>query len=103
MSLAEISNLCLVIALILYVLGFFGFVISIVGKKWSNRDPKVHQSKWSRFAFMLSLLGVIAHLSFFFTRWISSGHIPTSNMFEFLTFLSMMIMIAFLILYLIYK
>lgn len=59
--------------------------------------------RWGKFAFFLSVAGLVSHLTFFFTRWYSGGHIPTSNMFEFMTFLAMMIMVAFIIVFLIFK
>ena len=42
------------------------------------------------------------HLVYFILRWIASGHIPVSNLFEFLTFLSLMVGIAFLVIFRIY-
>lgn len=51
---------------------------------------------------MLTVLGWLSHLVFFITRWIYAGHIPVSNMFEFMTFLGMMIILAFIILYFLY-
>ncbi|MGV7608787.1 hypothetical protein PJN30_29815, partial [Mycobacterium kansasii] len=54
-------------------------------------------------AFVTASIGLIGHLLYFFTRWAGSGHVPVSNMYEFMTFLSMAIMIAFLVLYFIYK
>ncbi|MFD1955775.1 cytochrome c biogenesis protein CcsA [Paenibacillus thailandensis] len=79
------------------------FVIAIAGKRWSNREPLAHEKRWSKISFIAACLGLALHLTFFFTRWIGSGQIPTSNMYEFMTFLAMAIMIAFVIVYLIYR
>ena len=103
MSLEQFSNGSLVAALLLYAVSFFIYTIAVVGRRWSNRDAKAHERKWSRAAFVLAISGLVLHLTFFFTRWIYAGHIPTSNMFEFMTFLAMMITIAFLILYALYR
>ncbi|MFF2482122.1 cytochrome c biogenesis protein CcsA [Paenibacillus sp. NPDC058071] len=103
MSLVEFSSDAFVVAFFLYCFAFLFYVIAIAGRKWSNRDPQVHQKKWSRIAFITSTLGLAGHLVFFFTRWIGSGQIPTSNMYEFITFLGMAIMIAFTIVYAIYR
>lgn len=103
MSLYDISNTALVVALLLYTLSFFTFVISIVGKNWRNREATQHVKKWSQIAFVFSVLGLISQLTFFFVRWNYGGHIPVDNMFGFLTFLAMMIMIAFMVIYWIYK
>lgn len=103
MSLEQFSNSALVIALFVYAVSFFVYTVAVVGRRWSNRDPIVHDRTWSRAATSLTLVGLAAHLTFFITRWIYSGHIPTSNMFEFMTFLAMMITAAFLVIYAIYR
>lgn len=103
MTLQNVSNTFLVIALALYTLSFIGFVIAVAGSKWSNRDPENHKQKWGRLAFGLTVAGWLSQLVFFITRWIYAGHIPVSNMFEFMTFLGMMIMLAFIVFYLIYR
>src|SRR5699024_11575582 len=43
------------------------------------------------------------HIVYFILRWIASGHASVSNMFEFVSFLGMSIVFAFIILYFIYK
>ena len=75
---------------------FLLFVLSITGKRWSNRDPEAHTKQWGFVAFITSVVGFACHVTFFFTRWAEGDHIPTSNMYEFMTFLGMMIMFAFL-------
>ncbi|GGG57351.1 cytochrome c biogenesis protein CcsA [Paenibacillus radicis (ex Gao et al. 2016)] len=103
MSLIDFSSDAFVVAFFLYCFAFMFYVIAIAGKKWSNRDPEKHEKKWGLIAFVTSSLGLVGHLTFFFTRWIGSKQIPTSNMYEFITFLGMAIMIAFTIVYAIYK
>lgn len=97
------SSLFLLIAFLCYNVGFLLFVLSITGKKWSHGNPEQHTKRWGRVAFAVSLIGFICHLVFFFTRWYEGGHIPTSNMYEFMTFLGMMSVFAFIVLYLIYR
>ncbi|MEW9699034.1 cytochrome c biogenesis protein CcsA [Paenibacillus sp. SI8] len=103
MNVNSVSSTFLFIAFFVYLFAFLIFVLSITGKKWSNRDPEEHTKRWGFAAFILSVAGFACHLTFFFTRWAEGGHIPTSNMYEFMTFLGMMIMFAFLIVYLIYR
>lgn len=103
MSLESVSSTFLLFAFIFYCLSFGLFAIAITGKRFSAREPQEHTRLWSRFGFGVAVLGLIAHLVFFFTRWAAAGHIPTSNMFEFMTFLAMMTMVAFVIVYLIYR
>lgn len=98
-----VSGTFLLIALILYTLSFFGFVIAVTGKKWSERDPEGHTKRWGKIGLATTITGFAAQLVFFLTRWYAAGYIPTSNMFEFMTFLAMMIVLAFIIVYLIYR
>jgi len=103
MSLIDFSSDSFIVAFFLYCFAFIFYCIAVSGKKWSNRDPKAHEARWSKIAFITSTLGLIAHLTFFFTRWIASGQIPTSNMYEFITFLGMAIMIAYTIVHFMYR
>ena len=103
MNWLSISSGAFLAAFALYCVAFLLYVISVIGRKWNNREPAAHTRKWSGIAFVFSSLGLAAHLVFFFARWAGAGHIPTSNMYEFLTLLGMMIMIAFTILYAIYR
>ena len=103
MNLESVSSTSLLIAFILYTVSFFLFVIAVTGKKWSSRDPEQHTRKWANLGFIAAIAGLAAQLVFFFARWYVAGHIPTSNMFEFMTFLAMMIMAAFVVIYLIYR
>lgn len=103
MNVSTVSSTFLLIAFFVYILAFLLFVISITGKKWSNRDPEEHTKRWGFISFIVSVIGFLCQVTFFFTRWYEAGHIPTSNMYEFMTFLGMMIMLAFLIVFLIYR
>jgi ABC-type transport system involved in cytochrome c biogenesis permease subunit len=103
MNLEQWSGVALLIAFILYNVAFITYAIAVAGKKWSNRDPIVHLRRWSRLALTLTIIGFASQLTYFFTRWYSAGHIPTSNMFEFMTFLSMAIIAAFIVLFTIYR
>ena len=103
MSLQDVSNTGLGAALALYTLSFIVYMIALLGSKWKGRDPVQHKRKWGNAGFIIAVLGWVSQLTFFVTRWIYSGHTPVSNMFEFMTFLGMMIMLAFIIVYAIYR
>lgn len=103
MSLLDFSSTIFIVAFFLYCFAFIFYCIAVAGKKWSNRDPKEHEARWSKIAFIVSTSGLVAHLLFFFTRWIGSGQVPTSNMYEFITFLGMAIMVAYTIIHFMYK
>ncbi|GIP25550.1 cytochrome c biogenesis protein ResC [Paenibacillus sp. J23TS9] len=103
MKLLDFSSNMFVVAFFLYCAAFILFAVALMGRRWSNRDPEAHMKKWGGIAFLGSSLGLIFHLIFFVTRWIGGEHIPVSNMYEFMSFLSMMVMVAFTVVYLIYR
>ncbi|WP_042145749.1 c-type cytochrome biogenesis protein CcsB [Paucisalibacillus sp. EB02] len=98
-SLLETSSSMLFTAFILYLVAtfFFGFTIK----------DKTSEEKRSGFAgklaITLTIIGLVAQLVYFITRWMASGHAPVSNMFEFVTFLGMCLVLAFIIIWFIYK
>ncbi|RAP76428.1 cytochrome c biogenesis protein CcsA [Paenibacillus montanisoli] len=103
MSLLDFSSDAFIAAFFLYCFGFMFYGVSALGRKWSNRSPEEHTRRWGRIAYAVSILGFAAHVTFFITRWIGGGHIPTSNMYEFMTFLAMAIMFAFVVVNAIYR
>lgn len=102
-SISKPSSTYFIIAFALYCVSFLVFVLAIAGKNWSGRDPEAHMRRWGSVAFGIAVIGFVFHLLFFFTRWYLAGHIPTSNMYEFMTFLGMMIVFAFIVVFLIYR
>lgn len=103
MSLLDFSQKSLMAALLIYSASFIFFMIAVGGRKWSHREPAAHARRWGWIGFGAAALGWAAHVTFFVTRWIAGGHIPTSNMYEFMTMLAMAIMLAFIVIYLIYR
>jgi ABC-type transport system involved in cytochrome c biogenesis permease subunit len=99
----DFSSNAFITAFALYCAAFISYSIAVAGKSWSNRKPEDHKVRWGKIGFSLAVLGWLAHLTFFFTRWYGGGHIPTSNMYEFMTFLGMAIMFAFIVVFLIYR
>ncbi|UFJ43275.1 cytochrome c biogenesis protein CcsA [Brevibacillus humidisoli] len=93
----------LLVSFILYVVATIVFVLAITGKRWANRDPQEHERAYGRSGFVLVVIGFVAQLGYVIARWIAGGHSPTSNMFEFMAFLSFCIVLAFLIIYRIYR
>ncbi|MEK5061322.1 cytochrome c biogenesis protein CcsA [Paenibacillus shunpengii] len=102
-NLLDLSSNAFLIAFFLYCAAFIVYAIAIMGRKFSNRDPIVHVKKWGKIGLIITSTALVAQLIYFFTRWIGAGHIPVSNMYEFMSFLSMMVIIAFIVLYAIYK
>ncbi|WP_059170996.1 c-type cytochrome biogenesis protein CcsB [Bacillus sp. FJAT-27445] len=91
---AALSSNLLYIAFILYLIATFLFGGSIKTEM---------KSKWRTLAIASSIVGFVAQLGYFITRWIVAGHAPVSNLFEFTTFFGMALVGAFIIIYFIYK
>src|SRR5699024_12575946 len=51
----------------------------------------------------LTIIGFLAKVVYFISRWIAGGNAPVSNMFEFVTFLVMTLVFAFILIYFIYR
>ncbi|UQW98500.1 c-type cytochrome biogenesis protein CcsB [Rummeliibacillus sp. G93] len=100
MSLIDLSSTLLFIAFIAYLVGtlFFGGAV-----KGGKKDASVSNKKWGTIAITVTIIGFIANLGYFITRWIYSGHAPVSNMFEFTTAFGMFVVGAFILIYFIYK
>ena len=60
----EFSSDAFIAAFFLYCFGFIFYMIAIGGKKYgNNRKPEAHVKRWSRIAFIVSILGLAAHLT----------------------------------------
>lgn len=95
----ELSSTLLYIAFFAYLVGTFLFGGSI-----RNKQKKVEkQSKWTIVAMAVTIVGLISNIGYFITRWIASGHAPVSNLYEFATAFAMMLVLAFVVLFFIYK
>ncbi|RXT13856.1 c-type cytochrome biogenesis protein CcsB [Ammoniphilus sp. CFH 90114] len=98
-----LSGNLLLFAFISYVLSSIAFVISVTGKRWSDRSPEQHKNRWGWIGFGIAVIGFLFQTGFIITRWIAGGHFPTSNMFEFMAFLAYSIILAFIIIFLVYR
>lgn len=103
MTVVQLSSTLLLIAFILYTIGTVVFAVSVTGKNFSQKNGGHVGQRIGYVGFGIALLGFLSQLGYFFARWKADGHIPDSNMFEFTTFFSMMMVLAFIIIYLIYK
>lgn len=103
MQLYQISDLLLDTAFFLYVLSSVVFIVAMTGKNWAGRDPKQHEMRFGRIAYWMAVVGFVAQTGYVITRWVAGGHSPTSNMFEFMAFFDYCIILAYLIIYRIYK
>lgn len=100
----------LLVAFFLYLFSAIAFIVSITGRKWkknANNNVQEYQQDFGRrlgtVGYVLAILGVVCHVIFIVYRVVKGGHFPTSNMFEFMSFLGFCIALAFLLIYGMYK
>ncbi|MFD2672856.1 cytochrome c biogenesis protein CcsA [Marinicrinis sediminis] len=103
MNALELSNGALVASMLLYISSFFLFVFAALGKSFRSDHPARRQRKWSKIALTVGIIGFVAQLTYFIARWIYISHTPLSNLFEYMTFLSMMIVASFFVIYALYR
>jgi cytochrome c-type biogenesis protein CcsB len=96
----QLSSSLLYIAFIIYLFSTLFFAMSISDKKDKNEG---FTKRWGKIGFISACAGFLAQLGYFVCRWLASGHAPVSNLFEFTTFFGMMMVLAFILIYIIYR
>lgn len=99
----SLSSNLLYTAFILYLIALVFFGGAIKQKKGLQQKEKKGMSRWSKIGITITIAGFIAQLGYFITRWIVAGHAPVSNLFEFTTFFGMAVVLAFIVIFFIYK
>lgn len=102
MSLIDISGNLLFVAFIAYLIATLLFGGAIKTSKPDDATTK-SANRWGSLAIIATIIGLIAQLGYFITRWIYTGHAPVSNMFEFTTAFGMFIIAAFILIYYMYR
>lgn len=100
MTWAEISANLLYVAFLAYLIAAIVFGGAVKGNK--ERSFK-SEARWGNAAFIITIIGFISQLGYFFTRWAATGHAPLSNMFEFTTAFGMTLVGGFIVIYFLYK
>jgi cytochrome c-type biogenesis protein CcsB len=98
-SMAEWSSNLLYIAFIMYLVA----TLFLGGSIRQKNTTETNQGKWGFIGIVITILGFVAQLGFFFLRWAVAGHAPVSNLFEYTTFFGMTLVGAFIIIYFIYR
>lgn len=83
-------------ASILYVAGFIG------QRRLAAAGPTFYQ-KAPDWAYLLITAGTVAHAAGILARWQGAGHWPASNMYEFIGFMAFSSMLAFQVIYRLYR
>lgn len=99
---AEISSNLLLVAFFVYLTATIYFAVSLTGKRFKNKAGE-EQNKAGLLGYISSVVALLFALGYFVTRWIAAGHAPVSNLFEYTTFFGIMMSLAFVIIYPIYK
>lgn len=98
------GNLTTISAVMLYTaFAFYSIATVIFGVTIKDKRKQVGKGKIGITAITLTIIGLVAQIVYFITRWVAAGHAPVGNMFEFMTFLGMSIVLAFIIMYFIYE
>ena len=100
MTMVSVSETLLFVAFVAYLVATFLFGGAV---KTSNAAAKKSYKRWGTLAIIVTIIGFIANLGYFITRWIAAGHAPVSNLFEFTTAFGMLVVGAFILIYFIYK
>lgn len=98
----QLSSNLLLAAFFLYLLSTIFFAVSVTGKKFKNKAGE-EKNKAGLLGYLTAFVALLLALGYFGTRWYVAGHAPVSNLFEYTTFLGIMMSLAFVIIYPIYK
>ncbi|WP_242694642.1 c-type cytochrome biogenesis protein CcsB [Pseudogracilibacillus auburnensis] len=98
------SNIATLSSSMLYTaFAFYSLATVMFGVTIKDKNQQKKKGRTGTVAITLTIIGLSAQLIYFITRWIAGGHAPVGNMFEFMTFLGMSIVLAFIIIYFIYR
>ncbi len=100
MELATVSSNLLLVSFIAYLIAtlFFGGAV-----KGAKSQTSYRNSRSGTIGIVITIIGFAAHIGYFITRWMASGHAPVSNMFEAVTALGIILVAAIILLYYLYK
>ncbi len=79
------------------------FVASVNKRKQNKEEESTKKGMAVKWGIVIAFIGLIFQIAYFTTRWIAVGHPPVSNMFEYLTFFGMMIVVGSFVIYFIYR
>ena len=96
----SVSETLLFVAFVAYLVATFLFGGAV---KSSAASARKSYKRWGNLAIIVTIIGFVANLGYFITRWIAAGHAPVSNLFEFTTAFGMLVVGAFILIYFIYK
>lgn len=84
----------------LITIAFFILLVALVPLALSIKNEK---KKYEKIAIIMIVIAFIMEVAYFILRWLSTGHAPVSNMYEFIATFSIMIILGYLITYRYYR
>ncbi|SHE44195.1 cytochrome c-type biogenesis protein CcsB [Seinonella peptonophila] len=88
---------------LLYLFSSISFMMGLTGKNTDAEVANKKANRWGKIAIWLAIIGVVFQAVFIIMRVIISGHFPTSNMFEFVAFLCFASVLAYIVIYFMYR
>src|SRR5690625_4426970 len=83
--------------------GLYSIATVIFGLTIKGKNKKGEKNIAGTVAIWVTIAGLAAQIGYFITRWIAGGHAPLGNLFEFMTFLGMSLVLGFIVIYFIYR
>lgn len=99
----QMSQIAYLVAFFLYCASFMLYIVTIAGQKMNTHHPTGFVRYLPGLSRSVMIAGFSSQLIYFISRWVYAGHIPVSNMYEFISFLSMMVIAAYIVLYFLYR
>ena len=96
MTMVSVSETLLFVSFVAYLVATFLFGGAV---KSSAASARKSYKRWGNLAIIVTIIGFVANLGYFITRWIAAGHAPVSNLFEFTTAFGMLVVGAFILIY----
>lgn len=99
----KLMEYCLLGSFLLYLVSSVMFVLGISGKEASPEKNERRAEIWGKRGITVAIIGACCQVLFIVTRILIGGHFPTSNLFEFTAFLCFAIVLAFIVIFFIYR
>lgn len=92
----------LLLTFVAYGLASVAFVVAVVGRKRRTGEEN-HIRRWGRAGIVLSITGAVIQVMFIVSRFFFGGRSIASSMFEFTAFLAFALVLAFILIYYLYR
>lgn len=87
----------------LYLISSVAFFVSLSNKNKGDNQGNKKGHVFERWGIGLAIAGAVIQVLFIISRIMIGGHFPTSNMFEFSAFLCFTVVLAYIVIYFMYR